>query len=85
MPEIIKPDIINRKTNVINVGKIEDEEVDKIVKRKKIEVKPMGEEEAIIQMELLGHSFYLYKDATTLNPTLIYKRADGNYGLIETE
>lgn len=62
-----------------------DEDENKIVKRKKIEVKPMSEEEAIIQMELLGHSFYLFKDASTSHPTLIYKRADGNYGLIETE
>lgn len=62
-----------------------DEDENKIVKRKKIEVKPMSEEEAIIQMELLGHSFYLFKDANTSRATLIYKRADGNYGLIETE
>lgn len=62
-----------------------DEEETKIVKRKKIEVKPMSEEEAIIQMELLGHSFYLFKDANTLQPTLVYKRTDNNYGVIETE
>lgn len=62
-----------------------DDEDNKIVKRKKIEVKPMSEEEAIIQMELLGHAFYLFKDSNTSNPTLIYKRADGNYGIIETE
>lgn len=54
-----------------------------IVKRKNINMKPMDEEEAILQMELLGHSFYLYKDADTNIPTLIYKRKDGNYGLIE--
>jgi len=63
----------------------EDDENDVIVKRKKIEVKPMSEEEAIIQMELLGHQFYLYKDAETLKPALIYKRNDGHYGLIETD
>lgn len=56
-----------------------------VVKRKKIEVKPMSEEEAIIQMELLGHQFYLYKDADTMQPTLVYKRADGQYGVIATE
>lgn len=56
-----------------------------IVRRKKIEVKPMSEEEAIIQMELLGHNFYLYKDAETMQPTLVYKRNDNQYGLIETE
>jgi len=76
-----------KDTKEINVDFVEeiDEEENKIVKRKKIEVKPMSEEEAIIQMELLGHSFYLFKDSTTLHPTLVYKRADGNYGLIETE
>ena len=62
----------------------EDEEEEKIVKRKKIELKPMDEEEAILQMELLGHSFYLFKDMDTDKPTLVYKRKDGNYGVIES-
>ena len=62
----------------------DEDETQVIVKRKKIEVKPMNEEEAIIQMELLGHQFYLFKDAETLKPALVYKRNDGNYGIIET-
>lgn len=62
-----------------------DEKEDTVVKRKKIEVKPMSEEEAIIQMELLGHQFYLFKDSETLRPTVVYKRKDNNYGIIETE
>ena len=62
-----------------------EEEENNVVKRKKIEVKPMSEEEAMIQMELLGHNFYLFKDASTLKPTLVYRREDGNYGVIETE
>ena len=62
-----------------------DEEKGSIVKRKKIEVKPMSEEEAIIQMELLGHQFYLFKDAETLKPALVYKRNDGYYGIIESD
>ena len=45
----------------------------------------MSEEEAILQMELLGHQFYIFKDAETLKPTLVYKRKEGNYGIIETE
>ena len=57
----------------------------KIVKRKKVDVKPMSEEEAILQMELLGHDFYLFKDAETMKPTLVYKRKDNQYGIIETE
>ena len=67
------------------IDEIDDEEESIIVKRKKIEVKPMSEEEAIIQMELLGHQFYLYKDADSMKPTLVYKRKDGHYGVIETD
>ena len=67
------------------IENIEEVSEEKIVKRKKIEVKPMNEEEAILQMELLGHEFYLYKDVDTNQPALIYKRKDGNYGIIESE
>lgn len=63
----------------------EEQTENKIVKRKKVEVKPMDEEEAILQMELLGHQFYMYKDSETNKPTVIYKRNDGNYGIIESE
>ncbi len=63
----------------------EDKETNKIVKRKTIEVKPMNEEEAILQMELLGHQFYMYKDSETNAPCVVYKRTDGNYGVIESE
>jgi len=63
----------------------EDEQDTKIVKRKKVDVKPMSEEEAILQMELLGHDFYLFRDADTMKPTLVYKRKDNQYGIIETE
>lgn len=61
---------------------IEDE---KIVKRKSVEVKPMDEEEAMLQLELLGHQFYLYNDIDTGKAAVIYKRKDGNYGIIEAE
>ena len=63
----------------------EEEPTEEIVKRKKVEVKPMDEEEAMLQMELLGHQFYLYKDVDTNKATVIYKRKDGNYGIIEAE
>lgn len=66
------------------VGK-DEEENKKIVKRKKIEKKPMSEEEAILQMELLGHEFFVYEDDETENMCVIYKRKDGNYGIIETK
>lgn len=63
----------------------EDEKENKILKRKKVEVKPMNEDEAILQMELLGHQFYMYMDSETNKPAVVYKRNDGNYGIIESE
>ena len=71
--------------DMIDFDKEEEKEESKIVKRKTIEVKPMDEEEAILQMELLGHQFYMYKDADTNKPAVVYKRNDGNYGVIESE
>lgn len=67
------------------IEKVEEDNVDKIVKRKKVEVKPMSEEEAILQMELLEHQFYIFKDAETNNVAVVYKRNEGNYGIIESE
>ncbi len=65
---------------------IEDlnEEEEKIVKRKVIELKPMDEDEAIVQMELLGHQFFIFKNEDN-KVSVIYKRNDGNYGIIDTE
>ncbi len=60
-----------------------EEDEHRIVKRKQIELKPMNEEEATIQMELLGHEFYLFKDDETMEVKLVYKRKEGGYGLIE--
>jgi putative sigma-54 modulation protein len=55
----------------------------KIVKTKRFPVEPMSIDEAIEQMELLGHSFYLFFDAGAGVIKLLYRRHDGNYGLIE--
>lgn len=54
----------------------------RIVRTKSFEFKPMTEEEAILQMELLGHDFYVYDDLDGIT-CVVYKRKDGNYGLIE--
>lgn len=56
----------------------------KIVKKKSLELKPMDKEEAILQLELLGHDFFIYKDSRTNDINVLYKRRDGNYGVIET-
>lgn len=63
----------------------DDNEESKIVKVKKFDVKPMSQEEAILQMELLGHSFFVFKNAEDLEVNVVYKRKDGNYGLIVSE
>ncbi|WP_129600302.1 ribosome hibernation-promoting factor, HPF/YfiA family [Anaerophilus nitritogenes] len=55
----------------------------KIVKTKRFPVKPMDPEEAILQMELLGHSFFVFTNSETEEVSVVYKRKDGNYGLIE--
>ena len=61
----------------------ESSEEEVIVKRKNIEMKPMDEEEAILEMNLLGHEFFVYKDMHTDRVCVIYKRKDGNYGLMK--
>ncbi len=53
-----------------------------IVKRKVIEVKPMAPEEAALQMELLGHDFFVFASAETEGINVLYRRSDGDYGLI---
>ena len=71
--------------NVASLQPLEEEEEDVIVKTKTIHPKPMDLEEAIMQMELIGHSFFVYKDTETNLISVVYKRLDGDYGLIETE
>lgn len=63
---------------------IEDTGV-RIEKMKKFALKPMDAEEAAIEMELLGHSFYVFRSSSTDEVNVVYKRADGSYGLIEPE
>lgn len=56
-----------------------------ILRNKHIYLKPMSAEEAILQMNLLGHSFFLFKNSETNETNLVYKRNDKNYGLIEID
>lgn len=62
-----------------------DEEPLHIVRTKRIDVKPMDLEEAILQMELSAHDFYVFKDSRTNETRLVYRRHDGKYGLLETD
>lgn len=62
-----------------------DEETEfTVLKTKKISVKPMFVEEAILQMNLLNHEFFVFRNAETNEIDIVYKRKDGNYGIIET-
>ena len=61
----------------------EIQEEEKIVKRKEFVYKPMSEEDAILQMELLGHDFFVFDNFETEKVAVLYKRKDGHYGLIE--
>ena len=64
---------------------IKEEEDSTIVRRKQIEIKPMSEEEAILQMNLLGHEFFVFRNVESGDVDILYKRKDGNYGIIETK
>lgn len=62
-----------------------EEEEKKIVRVKRFAVKPMSVEDAIMQMEMLGHNFYLFNNADTGRMSVLYIRQDGDYGLLEPE
>ncbi len=71
--------------NDFDISSIEEvQEENSIVKRKKIEMKPMSEDEAILQMNLTDHEFFVYKDIETNKICVLYRRKDNNYGVIET-
>ena len=62
----------------------EDDEV-KIIRTKKFGIKPMYPEDACVQMELLGHTFFVFRNAETDEVNVVYKRKNNTYGLIEPE
>jgi ribosome hibernation promoting factor len=61
----------------------EEETVEQIVKVKQFSVKPMSPEEAVLQLELIGHDFFVFRSAESGDINVIYRRKDGGYGLIE--
>ena len=69
---------------VEDTEEVEEEEF-KIIKRKRFVSKPMSAEEAVLQMNMLGHDFFVFADPETLETNIVYRRKDGNYGLIETD
>jgi putative sigma-54 modulation protein len=63
----------------------EDSEAPLIVKTKHFMVKPMSPEEACLQLELVGHDFYVFTNSETNETAVVYRRRDGNFGLIEAQ
>lgn len=74
MPEDFRTDI-----------SVEEEHEFRVVRTKKFAIKPMTVEEAILQMNLLGHEFFMFSNAESREVNVVYRRKDGNYGLIEPE
>ncbi|HSK17227.1 MAG TPA: ribosome-associated translation inhibitor RaiA [Gaiellaceae bacterium] len=64
---------------------VPDEESPMIVKTKQFAVKPMSPEEAVLQLELIGHDFFVFQNADTNDVNVVYRRRDGDYGLIEPQ
>ena len=69
----------------LNIEGDEEELSASIVRTKRLSLKPMDAEEAVLQMDMLGHNFFIFEDADTNGTSIVYKRKDGKYGLIETD
>ena len=72
------------KNDFLENDYVDDEEI-KIVRTKRFDIKPMYPEDACVQMELLGHSFFVFVNAETDQVCVVYKRKGGTYGLIEAD
>ena len=80
----------NKKSPIVDfVMEFEESGVEQdektVVKRKTIEMKPMSEEEAILQMNLLDHAFYIFKEAESNEVAVVYRRNDEKYGIINVK
>lgn len=76
------------RDNTLNLAQVEDGEDEGAefkIRKKAFPFKPMSVEEAILQMEMLRHDFFVFKDAETLDTCVVYKRKGGEYGLIAPE
>lgn len=67
----------------VSVEEVEETEVGTLVRTKRFAMKPMPVDEAILQMDLLGHDFFMFSNSDTEEVNVVYKRRDGHYGLIE--
>ena len=87
LPDAISPDLVEETSNLDSElnGEADEGSDIRIVRTKRFDLKPMNAEEAVLQMDMLGHSFFVYLDGETESPNIVYKRDDGDYGLIETD
>ena len=72
-------------TTVVEEDLEDEEELAKIVRRKEFILQPLDEEEAVAQMELLGHDFFVYYDVDAKGVNVVYRRRDGQYGLLQPQ
>jgi len=77
--------IVDFQGNTATYTDSDEEDAFDIVRTKRFNLKPMDAEEAILQMDMLGHSFFVFSDSETGLTNVVYKRKDGKYGLIEQE
>ena len=86
-PEPVDPDLLDTHVEGLDGEETEQLESDagvEIVRTKQLDLKPMHAEEAVLQMDMLGHDFFIVEDAETESTNIVYKRHDGKYGLLET-
>ena len=86
-PEPVDPDLLDTHVEGLDGEETEQLESDagvEIVRTKQLDLKPMHAEEAVLQMDMLGHDFFIFEDAETESTNIVYKRHDGKYGLLET-
>lgn len=74
-----------RFENIVPDTTTEESDESKIVRTKRFPLKPMNNEEAVLQMELLGHDFFVFMEDATGDVNIVYKRKEGNYGLIQPQ
>ena len=86
-----KNKLIDKEQNAVHLNQefidedaYEEEEI-QIIRSKKFAMKPMDPEEACVQMELLGHNFFVFRNSETEEVNVVYKRKGNTYGLIEPE
>lgn len=77
--------LIDREPSVSHEDEEEEEYEGRLVRTKRFPLKPMDIDEALEQMELLGHNFYVFYNSATHNVSVVYKRNDGDFGLLEPE